>query len=110
MNQKNPLTTFSEDELYDLVMHEIEPELTTAVLPTLEELYKDETDAEYAVRKERYANAMKEYARRVEHITEEWKKTLHESKKAIVANYQKQSTEQKGSILSDLEDEIDALS
>lgn len=48
-------------ELYDIIMVEIEPELTTANLETLEDRYKGESSDEFAKRKERYALAMERY-------------------------------------------------
>ncbi len=43
--------------LYDVIMAQIEPELTSAAAPTLAALYADETDEEAADRAERYAEA-----------------------------------------------------
>jgi len=43
--------------LYDSLMAEIEPELTTARLPQLKEEYEDETEEEAKDRSERYKHA-----------------------------------------------------
>lgn len=51
----------SGEEIYDRIMGQIEPELVTAVLPTLKEKYKDETQEEAKVRAVRYQKAFAEY-------------------------------------------------
>ena len=54
----------SGQEIYDAVMREIEPELISTSLPTLNEKYKDETPVEKEARKERYNKAFAEYYKR----------------------------------------------
>lgn len=54
----------SGEAIYDGIMQEIEPELTTAMLPTLEAKYKDETPEQKRSRAKRYAKAFEEYERR----------------------------------------------
>lgn len=51
----------SGEEIYDQIMGKIEPELMTAVLPTLKEKYKDETPEAAKVRAQRYQVAFAEY-------------------------------------------------
>lgn len=48
-------------ELYDKIMGEIEPDLTSAGKKTLAEKYKDETPEQRALRKVRYQQALARY-------------------------------------------------
>lgn len=54
----------SGEAIYDSIMQEIEPELMTKVLPTLEEKYKNETPEQKTARAERYTKAFTEYEKR----------------------------------------------
>ena len=51
----------SGQEIYDLLMSKIEPELVTDSLLTLEERFKDEPEEEKKKRLARYQEAFKEY-------------------------------------------------
>lgn len=53
-----PVTSASlSPRLYDAIMAEIEPELTSAVAPTLKQKYRHESAAEKAARLARYEQA-----------------------------------------------------
>ncbi len=52
------------NEVYDAIMREIEPELTTALLSTLEQTYKNETPEQAETRSVRYRAALVEYEKR----------------------------------------------
>lgn len=52
------------DEIFDAIMGDIEPELTSAQIGTLKEKYKDETEAEKKMRGERYIKAYAEFDKR----------------------------------------------
>ena len=54
------------DELYNTLMVDIDPELTTDALPSLEEKYKHETPEESRARATRYEKAFAEYDRRLQ--------------------------------------------
>lgn len=51
-------------DIYNGIMREIEPELTTDQIPLMKEKYKDETAQQRKARGERYAKAMEEYEKR----------------------------------------------
>lgn len=51
-------------EIYDLIMENIEPDLTTAALPTLKEKYAGETSDAAKARADRYQAAFAAYDRR----------------------------------------------
>lgn len=48
-------------QIYDLIMWEIEPELTSDVIPTLEAKYANETSEEKSIRMERYTFAFEAF-------------------------------------------------
>jgi len=57
-------TQKSGAEIYNSIMREIEPELTTDQIPLMKAKYKDETPEQKKARGKRYAKAMEEYERR----------------------------------------------
>lgn len=63
------------DELYDMLMKSIEPELTADQIPLLDEKYKNETPKVAAIRAERYQKAFAEYDRRLSaYLAKLWSK------------------------------------
>lgn len=59
-------------ELYDAIMGQIEPELTTAGLATLDQLYADETPEQKKQRAARYNAAFAEYEKRFKQYNTDW--------------------------------------
>ncbi len=51
----------SGQEIYDMIMSQIEPELVSENLPTLEEKYKDEPEEKKQERLKKYEKAFEEY-------------------------------------------------
>lgn len=73
MTQIQTSTFMQPEEIYNLIMGWIEPELTTETLPLLEELYEGEsTDARIA-RGERYAKAFATFEEQYGKFVEGWK-------------------------------------
>ncbi len=70
--------------IYDALMFEIEPELTSAMLPELDLLYKDETPQERKARAARYAQALRECAGRFSLLLGTWKDTLVGFKDGVI--------------------------
>ena len=56
-----PLIVPSGEDIYNALMVDIEPELVTYVLPTLEEKYKDESSEARETRLEGYQKAYEKY-------------------------------------------------
>lgn len=54
------------EQIYDQIMGEIEPDLTSALYPTLAEKYANETEEEKQTRMDRYEKAFAEYDVRYE--------------------------------------------
>jgi hypothetical protein len=65
----------SSEWVYDEIMRHIEPELMLAVLPTLQDLYKDESTEDFDARMARYDKAFEAfdaaYAKVIELLAEE---------------------------------------
>ncbi len=66
----------SGDELYNLLMGKIEPELTTDQLPLLDERYHGETPDESKARAKRYEKAFAEYDKQLQDYMEGLKQKL----------------------------------
>ena len=49
------------EQVYDMIMQEIEPDLVLAVIPTLDATYANESDADHESRMQRYAVAYKKF-------------------------------------------------
>lgn len=62
--------------IYDALMLEIEPELTSELWPTLGDRYLGESVRERDLRMERYAQAFLEFDRRVQRLSNVWKDRL----------------------------------
>lgn len=67
-----PPLFLGEHELYDMIMQTVEPDLVSAVTPTLPEKYKDETPDDRRVRAKRYEAAFAAYDRRFAEYQQYW--------------------------------------
>ncbi len=65
------------DELYNQLMQSIEPELTTAELPLLDDRYKTETAQQSKERAQRYQRAFAEYDRQLQAYMGDLQAKLH---------------------------------
>ena len=73
-----PTQDLSMEQIYDLLMAEIEPELLTCMLPYLDKLYPKEAKQEHELRMHRYAKAMQIFGQRFEALMKVWKEQLRE--------------------------------
>lgn len=81
-------------ELYDLLMADIEPDLVTSTIPTLEEKYRGESPEDAKKRAERYAKAFVTFEERFQTVVAFWKKGLGRLKKDALAEYGAKVNEQ----------------
>lgn len=72
------------EEIYNIIMLEIEPELTTDMLPRLSELYPDETPQEWKVRQARYQRAFEIYEERFTELMQTWKEDIESARDHLV--------------------------
>jgi len=80
--QKPPFK--SGAEIFDGIMMEIEPELTTTGSQALEEKYKNETPEQKKARGERYAKAFEEYEKRYAAYRLEQESQVHAFKRQVI--------------------------
>lgn len=73
------------EEIYNLLMSQIEPELTTDMLPQLGELYPDETPAEWRKRQERYQRAFQLYETRFTALMNQWEQDIVRARDALIS-------------------------
>lgn len=76
----------SGDELYDMLMGSIEPELTTAAIEKLPAQYANETPANRKERADRYARAFAEYDRRYSEYQSRWSIQYADYKRQALAS------------------------
>lgn len=97
----------SGQEIYDAIMAEIQPELTSAIYPTLAEKYKDETEDDRAARMKRYEEAFAEYDKRYAVFLQKVNTDVHEMKKsardAAEAKAHEQDVQSEADLLAQME-------
>lgn len=94
--------------LYDALMAKIEPELTSVVLPTLDEKYAGESEGQKAERAERYGRAFATFERQWNLVLDTWKSDIQEYKNGVVSDSKKQSDAKESALLADIASSIDA--
>ena len=102
-------TVLGGEELYDLLMAKIEPDLVSTALPTLDEKYKNETPAEAEARKKRYEAAFAEYEKQFKQYVQDWDVQMHAFKHAVVSSLEQASRDDENTAMGDLESAISTL-
>lgn len=74
----------SPEEIFDSVMAQIEPELTTAQYPQLEARYANETPEESKTRRERYERAFFAYDEKFRQYRREVEERSHAHQRAVL--------------------------
>jgi hypothetical protein len=97
------------DALFDRLMGEIEPELTSSVYPTLAEKYKNETPEEKAARDERYTKATAEYEKRLAEYRTDWEASLHTFKNNVTSGLEQGDRKDEQDNMQQLESMISSL-
>lgn len=93
-------------ELYDLLMAKIEPDLVTDQLPLLDAKYAKETPAQIKARAERYEKAFAEYDRQLAEYLGKLKEKVHEFQTTARQSIEHEVKEKEEKKLTSLEDEI----
>ena len=101
--------TTAGDALYDSIMAEIEPELTTAQINTLVEKYKGETPEEAKARAERYNKAFEEYEKRFAQTQQGWDASFKQYKHEALASAEKEDRTEDEKNLTQLEASLKSL-
>ena len=108
MPEQNTPIHWTFDDLYNLLMYDIEQDLLTENLPTLEEKYKGETEEQQKERARRYARALSEYLKRFEKIMSAWKGRMDDIKKELRNLYEAKEQAEGKEILAELDTLIDS--
>jgi len=104
---KNQAGGLALEEIYNMLMYDIEPELMTDMLPELAEIYAGETEEERAERGERYARAFETFTERFAQILDLWKEELLAFKEKALAAFKERSTKEDAKKLSDIEHSLE---
>ncbi|MBU0458452.1 hypothetical protein KJ652_03440 [Patescibacteria group bacterium] len=94
------------EDLYNFIMEEIEPELTTFNIPTLDELYKDESKKERKKRLERYKAAMEDCMKRMDEAFAAWEDDFNGVYKMAFKNIEQYVQGEESDEMSDIEESI----
>lgn len=73
---QDPASQAFNEDLYNILMGAIEPDLTTQMIPVLDEVYLGETEQEREKRMERYAAAIDEFRVRAAQFAHNFKHTI----------------------------------
>jgi hypothetical protein len=106
MGNRPPPAIPSAEELYDLLMGKIEPELTTRELPKLAAKYKGESRAEAAARRQRYRRAYEEYERRYRAYIAELHGKVDAYRRHALGEIEERHWKQEESALTKIEEEL----
>lgn len=101
-----PPAIMDGNEVYDMLMAEIEPDLVTANLPTLQEKYKDETPEQTKVRGERYKAAFIEYKKRYAEYAAKQEQEVRDYGRHLIGSVEQKSEARDADALGDLESAI----
>lgn len=75
--QTGPADQAFNEDLYNILMGAIEPDLTTVMIPILEEMYLGETEDEYRTRMARYADAIDRFKERATKFSDDFQQAIH---------------------------------
>jgi len=95
------------EQLYNALMVDIEPDLTTVVIPHLDVLYASETEEDRSARGERYARAFDEFLLRFSLLTETWKQALLAFKDDVLKTIKSKAKEEDVTALQRIEKSLE---
>lgn len=93
-------------EIYNMLMKQIEPELTTDQMALLNEKYKDQPPAEVKARVARYNRAFNEYDRRFEEYVVLLKEQVNSYRKLVISRAEAEMQVEEETQLQSLESNI----
>ncbi|MEK7137806.1 MAG: hypothetical protein AAB853_06020 [Patescibacteria group bacterium] len=102
MPTPTPLTIPTGEEIYDALMSQIEPELTSSQLPLLAEKYKDETPDQKEVRRKRYNAAFAKYDELYTAYVADMDARIHRYHREALRSIEEWSTGQESKKLDDI--------
>lgn len=97
----------SIEDLYNILMEDIESELTTYNIPDLDFIYADEGMFKRRKRIKRYAKAFEQFTIRFSALLDMWKEELLAFRDSTIANLKEQTAAKEQEQLSDIERSIE---
>ena len=94
------------DQLYNMLMSKIEPDLTTDQLPLLDEKYKNETPEQAQVRAARYEKAFAEYDKQLAAYLATLEAKVHQYQSTARKSLEHEERAKEEQALTGLEQEI----
>lgn len=91
-----------------MIMSKIEPDLTSAIYPTLDEKYKGETPEQKAAREARYAKAMVEFKKQFDAYNANWESQMHATQAGLLTALEDGDHAGDAQALANLESSISA--
>jgi hypothetical protein len=73
---QNPASSSFNEDLYNILMGAIEPDLTTNMIPVLDEVYFGETLEEHNARMQRYTKAVEAFRTRAAQFADDFKSAI----------------------------------
>lgn len=104
-----PALPASGEEIYDALMGQIEPELTTAEQLLLEEKYKDEPPGQRVARLERYRKAFEEYDRHYAAYMRQMESSVQRYRHTLQTSVEQAAKQDDATAMRSLEGQISAL-
>ena len=96
------------EDLYNFLMRQIEPELTTDILPTLSKKHSHETEEQAKTRADRYSKAFEMYEKCLDTYRTYWTKDLQQYHKEGMTSLQQKNKDSEKEQLSALENTFDS--
>jgi len=109
-NQKDDQSVSDGDRLYDAIMEVIEPDLTIAVFPTLDEKYKSESEDEREHRIDRYEEALDIVAELFDRLDYLNAEDVRERKKTLEKQRKVKEEQERESSVEHAEEQIESIS
>lgn len=97
-------------EVYDQIMGQIEPDLTTTQRPLLTEKYKNETPEEAKVRAERYSKALAEYEKQYQQYMADMEGKIRSFGVGVIRSVENEARKGEEGDLNNLEQSISSFS
>ncbi len=95
--------------IYDSIMVEIEPDLTSDKVHRLDALHPNETEAKKKERMKRYAAAFKKYEERYKEYRQQQTEKLRRFGKGLVQSVERKHSSADAKVMDDLESQMSQL-
>lgn len=103
---KPQVQQWTMQEIYDLLMFDIEPELLSDMIGKLPEIYAGESGERHAERMERYREAFAVFYQRFDMMLTLWKVDLDVFKKEIMNKFKTEALSDEGREISKIQQDI----